>query len=124
MPCSKIINRNYSVLGENLDISAIPEPPKNRIAYVDGYGNMKLTTSSSDMELDYSSHVNIKIGKAVLQGKYVEGMFGIKEGEISVAPGSSGPKDDRFIEISVRLGNAWEKFGCPKLEEKIEISRL
>ena len=84
---------------------------------------MKLSTRSSDMALGYGSQVNMKIGETVLQGKYVEGMFGVKEGEISVAPGSSGSKDNRFIEISVRLGNAWKTFGCPRIEEKVEITK-
>ena len=118
-PLSKVIHKDYSVLGEKLDTAELPEPPRDRLAYVDGYGNMKLSARSSDISIGAGDEIEIKAGGVSLRGRYVEGMFGVKEGDISVAPGSSGPEDNRFIEISVRLGNAWKRFGAPKIEEKI-----
>ncbi len=122
-PLSKIIRGDYSVLGDELDPSKIPDPPRDRIAYVDGYGNIKLTTRRSDLKLKHGGMVRVDIGNKSLVGYYTEGMFGIKEGELSVAPGSSGPTDNRFMEVSIRLGNAWKEFGSPKIEEKVAITK-
>ena len=123
-PLSKVINKDYSVLGEKLDAGELPEPPRDRLAYVDGYGNMKLSTRISDLSIKAGSKIKIEIGGVSLHGKYAEGMFSVKEGEVSVAPGSSGPEEERFIEISVRLGNAWKKFGCPKIEDRVTFTPI
>ncbi len=123
-PLSKVIHKDYSVLGEKLDAAELPEPPRDRLAYVDGYGNMKLSTRSSDLTIGTGNDIEIEAGGVSLQGRYAEGMFSVKEGDISVAPGSSGPEGDRFIEISVRLGNAWKRFGCPKIEERVTFTQI
>ncbi len=122
-PLASIIKKDYSVLGAPIDISSIPEPPKNRIAYIDGYGNMKLTTRPSDLGLIQGERVRIEVGKRILHGVYAEGMFNIHEGELSLAPGSSGTAGNRFLEISIRLGNAWKAFGEPEIEEEVSVSK-
>lgn len=123
-PLAKVINGDYSVLGEKLSVDKISEPPRDRIAYVDGYGNIKLTTRSSDLKLKHGDKVRVDIGKRTLFGFYVEGMFSRKEGELAVAPGSSGAEGDRFLEVSIRLGNAWKAFDGPRMEEKVSIKKV
>ncbi len=120
-PLTRIINKDYSVLGSRIGMESIPDPPRDRIAYVDGYGNIKLTARESDMRLEHGVQVKVEINGRSLAGVYVDGMFSIKEGDLSVAPGSSGPRDDRFLEISIRLGNAWRAFGEPAVESKVFI---
>ncbi len=122
-PFTSIMNGDYSVLGNELDAGRIPEPPRDRIAYVDGYGNIKLTTRASDLGLKQGEKIEVEVGHNMLFGTYTEGMFGIKEGELSVSPGSSGPSEDRFLQVSIRLGNAWEKLGKPAVEERITIKK-
>lgn len=122
-PLSRIIRGDYSCLGERIETDRIPGPPRDRIAYVDGYGNIKLTTRVSDLKLKEGAKVSVETAKKELFGLYAGGMFSIKEGDLSVAPGSSGPAEDRFLEVSIRLGNAWKALGCPKVEEKISIKR-
>lgn len=122
-PLSRIISKDYSVLGREIDTAGIPEPPRDRIGYIDGYGNIKLTTRASDIRLRHGERVRVDIGRKSLFGVYVEGMFSIKEGELSVAPGSSGPLGNRFLEVSIRLGNAWKAFGEPGVESKVSIKR-
>ena len=85
---------------------------------------MKLSTRISDLSIKAGSKIKIEIGGVSLHGRYAEGMFSVKEGEVSVAPGSSGPEEERFIEISVRLGNAWKKFGCPKIEDRVTFTPI
>jgi S-adenosylmethionine hydrolase len=123
-PLARIMNKDYSVLGEELEIGKISDPPIGRIAYVDGYGNIKLTTRVSDLRLTHGEKVRVEIGSKALFGFYVDGMFSIKEGDLSVAPGSSGPAENRFIEVSIRLGNAGKAFGSPRVEEKVSIKKV
>lgn len=123
-PFSRIIKGDYSVLGKTLNPDIIPEPPKDKIAYVDGYGNIKLTTHTSQAKLKHGDRVRVEINKKILYGVYTDGMFNILEGQLSVSPGSSGPEKDRFLQISIRLGNAWENFGKPRVEENVLISRV
>ncbi len=120
-PLSRIIKGDYSCLGEEIAIERIPEPPRDRIAYIDGYGNIKITTRVSDLEARQGEKVGVVIAGRELLGTYTGGMFSVKEGELSVAPGSSGTADNRFIEISIRLGNASKAFGYPNAEEKVLI---
>jgi len=122
-PLSMIIKGDYSCLGERIDIERIPDPPRNRIAYVDGYGNIKLTTRVSDMKVREGERVAVEIKDKEMFGVYAVGMFSIKEGDLSVAPGSSGPLEDRFLEVSIRLGNAWKAFGCPRVEEEVSVRK-
>lgn len=123
-PLSKIIHKDYSVLGDKLDIRSIPDPPRDRIAYVDGYGNIKLTTRVSDVDFRHGERIRVDAGKKSLYGVYTEGMFSIKEGDLSVSPGSSGPIEDRFLQVSIRLGNAWERLGRPPVETKLSLRRI
>lgn len=123
-PLGMIVNGDYSCLGKKLSPDDIPDPPRDRIAYVDGYGNIKLTAHVSDIKLKTGEKVRVEVAGKSLFGTYAQGMFSIKEGELSVAPGSSGPSSDRFLEISIRLGNAWDKLGRPKVEEKVLIERI
>ncbi len=122
-PFSRIVKKDYSVLDDRIEIEQIPEPPRDRIAYIDGYGNIKLTARESDIRLEHGERVRVEIGMKSLFGVYVDGMFSIREGELSVAPGSSGPAEDRFLEISVRLGNAWKSFGEPLVESGVLIRK-
>lgn len=119
-----IVNGDYSILGKKLDKKKIPKPERDVIAYIDGYGNLKLTTRLSEMQFKYGDKVSIEISGKTLSGAYAEDMFGVKEGELVISQGSSGPLKDRFMQVSIRLGNAWERFGRPKVEEKISVRRI
>jgi len=109
---------------KELKIDSIPQLKKGyRIAHVDGFGNVKLTVRKSQCEFRIGDTVTVSVEHRSLRMRYAEGIFSINEGELSLAPGSSGPKDDRFLEISKRAGNAWEELGRPRVESELSVSK-
>ncbi len=91
-------------------IEIIPDPPKNRIAYIDGYGNLKLTTLCSDVNFRVGDPVRIQIEEVTKEVIFSDGIFSINNGNLVLAPGSSGYDDDPFLEISLRGGHAALEF--------------
>ncbi len=119
-----IVNGDYSCVRERIDINKIPEPQEGRIAYVDGYGNIKTTTRLSSFgEVAPGSSLSIGIGGKRRDVFFSDGMFGVREGVLCLAPGSSGPRNDPFLEISIRGGSAAAAFEAVKTGESILIER-
>jgi len=118
---SQMIAGDNGFKGEDGDISSIRDIPENRIASIDGYGNIKTTVRLSQM-------ATYKPGEKLLvylngerrQVTFSDGVFNIHEGETAFAPGSSG-YDDRFLEIFVRGGSAFKLFAKPRVEQEFEI---
>ena len=111
-------------LGEKIDPTAIPEVPGNRVAYVDGYGNLKTTVEHGSLN---GTTVRVRIGTEELTAAASDGSFGVEEGELAFAPGSSGwTKGDgeevRWMELFLRGGDAWEAFGRPEVGARVEIT--
>ncbi len=102
-------------------ISSIPDIHDNTILYIDGYGNIKTSLPASILNeqraikiiINETAH-NIYVSK--------DGIFGTEDGNMVVAKGSSGwlsVENTRFLEISLRGGNACEAFNYPKPGDKI-----
>ena len=113
-------------LGEEMDPAAIPDVPEDRVAYVDGYGNLKTTVEHAGPEIEPGTIVRVSIGTEELSATASDGSFGVEEGELAFAPGSSGwPKrggeEVRWMELFLRGGNAWEAFGRPEVGARVEI---
>lgn len=117
---AELIKGNKKVLGEKLDISTIPDVPKNRIASIDGYGNIKTSIRLSELKFKPGQKLLIKLNNRRHQVTFSDGVFNIMEGETAFAPGSSG-YEDRLMEIFVRGGSAYEHFGRPFVEDTFEI---
>ena len=111
-------------LGEGVDLTAVPGVPENRLAYVDGYGNLKTTIESGAHGIETGAAVWVRIGDEELTATASDGSFGVEEGELAFAPGSSGWRNGRgeetvWMELFLRGGSAWEEFGCPPLGSEI-----
>ncbi len=119
---AQMIKGEYDFLGEELDIGIIPGIPKNKIASIDGYGNIKTTVRLSEVKNKPGQKLLIQLNGRSNQATFSDGVFNIAEGETAFAPGSSG-YDDRFMEIFVRGGSAYEQFGRPRVEQEFEISK-
>lgn len=99
--------------GGPLPASAVPAVPAGRVAYVDGFGNVK-TTLRWGMALAerVGEAVEVEVGGVCRAARVVAGSFGVAEGELAVAPGSSGyPRSCgasavRWVELFLRGGNA------------------
>ena len=118
----RIVEGDYSILGKELDMDSIPEPAGGRIGHRDKYGNIKLTTKESEAgELKPGDTVSIAINGRKNDATFTAGIFSVNHGHLCLAPGSSGPTGDRYLEISRRGGNAWKDFGKPRMEAEVKI---
>lgn len=85
----------------------IPEVPGYHIGHIDSYGNLKTTIRKSDFKgrYEYGDLVKIRLNKIEKKALYVQGLFNGEIGELVIYPGSSGPINDPYLEIS-----SWEQF--------------
>jgi hypothetical protein len=118
-----IAQGDLSLLGDSLLADQIPDVPLDRIAWVDGYGNIKTTIPFHTTDLQPEAKVVIRIGDVVSDAIYSDGSFKVPEGTLAFAPGSSGwstPEGTlRWMELFLRGGNAWERFGKPRLNQRV-----
>lgn len=123
---AQVAQGRLHLVGEKIPRSRIPEVPKNRIAYVDGYGNLKTTLAQGAVSFARGAPLVIRIGGATQKAIAANGSFEIPIGELALAPGSSGWREAegrtvRWMELFLRGGNAWEAFGRPPVGTPIEI---
>ena len=109
-------NGDQKFIDAPLEVESIPEVPINRIAWVDGYGNIKTSTRQSQ--------VNFKRGQPlqIALNYFNDGTFNVREGELAFAPGSSGAAD-KFMEIFLRGFSAHKEFGKPKVEAEFTVTK-
>jgi S-adenosylmethionine hydrolase len=113
-------------LAEEIERARIPDVPSNRIAYIDGYGNLKTTIKANTERARFGSRVRVRIGAHEREAIESDGSFAVEHGQMAFAPGSSGWKDKldqetRWMELFLRGGNASEAFKHPHVGARIEI---
>ncbi len=106
--------------------SQIPDAPTDRVAWIDGYGNIKTTIPAHTFNLNPEAKVVLRVGDVVSDAVYSDGSFKVPEGTLAFAPGSSGwsaAKGDevRWMELFLRGGNAWERFGRPRVNQVVTL---
>lgn len=120
-----IASGDFSLLGEELSVEEIPDPPNDRIAWIDGYGNIKTTIPDYSVNLEPQTKCIIRIGGVVSDAIYSDGSFQVPEGTLAFAPGSAGwvsadgKERVRWMELFLRGGSAWERFGKPRVNEVV-----
>jgi hypothetical protein len=111
-------------LSEEIDPASIPDVPANRIAYIDGYGNLK-TTIPYRKDMSFGSQMTVRINGRQRVAQVSDGTFAVEHGQLTFAPGSSGWKtkdgDIRWMELFLRGGNAWEAFQRPAIGSEIFV---
>ncbi|MBC7879697.1 MAG: SAM-dependent chlorinase/fluorinase [Anaerolineae bacterium] len=125
---SEIAQQKLELLGDALDRQSLPPIPDNQLAWVDGFGNLKTTIVHSSIDLEVGSKLVVRVGDVVSDAVYTDGSFKVAEGTLAFAPGSSGwNRTDgttiRFMELFLRGGSAWTRFGQPRLEQVVSILR-
>ncbi|MDX2244025.1 MAG: hypothetical protein NW224_25390 [Leptolyngbyaceae cyanobacterium bins.302] len=124
-PAAAAIARgDFSLVGDAIDPNQIPDPPGDRVAWIDGYGNIKTTIPAHTVKLEPQSKIVIRIGDVVSDAIYSDGSFKVAEGTLAFSPGSSGwdgtdGQPIRWMELFLRGGNAWERFGRPKVNQTV-----
>lgn len=97
-------NREDELFLEEAHLNLIPYLEKNKyyIGHIDNYGNIKTTITHEELKgrYEYDDNVEINIGGVKKIARYVPGLFKGEVGELIIYPGSSGNKNNPFIEIS------------------------
>jgi hypothetical protein len=120
---AKCLTSVYDFLGDKLDVSIIPDPPSQVVAYVDSFGNIKTSIRKGDKclaNLKEGDRVRIVVGDKIRYATVTNGSFSVPEGDLAFAPGSSG-YDKPFWELFKRGGSAWLEFGKPASCTHVEI---
>ncbi|HEX7005215.1 MAG TPA: hypothetical protein VF168_13605 [Trueperaceae bacterium] len=120
----RIVAGDRTLLGDPVPDAAVPPVPRDSIAYVDGYGNLKTTLGHAGLQPGET--VPVRIGEVERTALVAGGGFDVPDGELAFAPGSSGwPLPDgssvRFRELFLRGGNAWAAFGRPPVGSRIAL---
>jgi hypothetical protein len=105
----------------------IPDVPEARIAYIDGYGNLKTTIRQGAIRDGSGSKILVRIEETEREAIVSDGSFAVEPEQLAFAPGSSGWKnkageETRWVELFLRGGNAWESFNRPSVGAHIEIN--
>jgi len=115
---------------EEVETNIIPELDKFYIGHIDNFGNIKTTIVQEDFKgkYEYGDVVGLKINQTVKKAKFVPNLFGGIPGELVVYPGSSGKKDNRFLEISIwrhftetKPTTGINEFNFPRIGSVIEL---
>jgi len=88
---------------EETERNIIPVLVGRYVAHIDNHGNIKTTIKHADLKgkYEYGEMVEIVINKICKKAKFVSNLFGGTSGELVIYPGSSGSKDNPYLEISV-----------------------
>ncbi len=114
-------------LAQTIDRQSIPVVPDQRIAYIDGYGNLKTTIKRGERKEATGTSIRVRIGDVEQKATVSDGSFAVKTGELAFAPGSSGWTNQQreeicWMELFLRRGSAWEVFKRPSIGASIMIS--
>jgi len=119
-----LVNKQYQqFIGAKVSVKSIPAIPKNKIIYIDGYGNIKTSIRQSQIKFKSGQKIRIEINGNVRTASCATGNFSVKMGDLAFAPGSSGGKDP-FMEVFLRSGDASKLFLNPSVETDIILSPL
>lgn len=124
---SQAINEvGYSSLSEikyvGANVTNIPDMPSDKILYSDYFGNLKINNVLTEEQKDAPKlHVRIQGTGVNVNNGNGNGIFSVPDGEFVIAQGSSGWNTNRFLEISLRGGNAAKHFGNPLPGTKVNI---
>lgn len=115
---------DQSFLIEKLDPrEVIPTAPSTAIGYIDSFGNLKTTIRDGDAsikELKPGQRVIAEINGVEMAVTVAAGSFNVQEGDIALAPGSSG-HSRKYWEIFQRGGSAWHTYKKPRPGAPIAI---
>ena len=115
---------------EEIGTEVIPQLDRFYIGHIDNFGNIKTTIIEEDLKgkCEYGEFIELKINGLVKKVKYVSNLFGDVPGELVIYPGSSGKKDNRFLEISIwrhftedKPTTGVDEFNFPKIGSVIEL---
>jgi S-adenosylmethionine hydrolase len=119
------VAKGYSeAFAETMPKEHVSRIPEERVAYVDGFGNIKTTFRAGEYKVGSSLQVTLNniTQKAVIS----DGSFSVPQGALTFSPGSSGwttPTGQvRWMELFLRGGSAAQIFALPANAETITLT--
>ena len=114
---------------EEIALEQIPELSSFYIGHIDNFGNIKTTIPNSflSQKITHGQEITIEIAGIKKKASFEKHIFAKPPGALVIAPGSSGYKNDPYLEIVVRektpKGSAAALFKnpAPGTEVKIEL---
>lgn len=93
---------------EEVDSGAIPNLKGKYVAHIDSYGNIKTTMTDEVLKgkTEVGEEVEITINGVTRKVIYASNLFGAGVGKLVIYPGSSGNKNNPYLEITT-----WTHFG-------------
>lgn len=113
--------RDKDRLGDRHDPADIPDPPRQTIAHIDGYGNIKTTLRESAIDLEPGTKIEVTIGETTRTATYTTAAFEVPDGSMAFAPGSAGGLDP-FMELFLRGSSAAKRFNNPAVGDRLQYS--
>jgi len=102
--CSHLMDELIDELNlEETSIGLIPTIKGFYIGHIDNFGNIKTTITKENLKgrYEFGDELLVKINKVQKKVKYVASLFGGRVGQPVIYPGSSGERDNPYLEISV-----------------------
>ena len=112
----RLVAGDRGAVAEPVAADLVPDVPRGVIAYTDGYGNLK--TTLDEPPAPSGERVLVRVGDSSATAIVSDGSFAVAEGELALAPGSSGwplrgGAQRRFLELFLRGGSASARLGHP-----------
>jgi S-adenosylmethionine hydrolase len=109
---------------ETMPLEHIPDVPKGRVAYIDGFGNIKTTFRAGEYKA--GSRLRVNLNNVTHTAVVSDGSFSVPQGTLTFSPGSSGwmtPDGHvRWMELFLRGGSASGMFRHPTNAETVTLA--
>ena len=122
---ARIARGDQSLMGEPAQVPVVPE---GRVAYVDGFGNLKTTWRWGALPagLTPGAPLRVEVAGRTLDAHLTDGVFAVPEGSLAVAPGSSGYPlaaggAVRWTEVFLRGASAAAAFGGVRVGDTVRL---
>lgn len=102
--CARFIEEEEDELDlEEINIDVILSLQGYYVAHIDNFGNIKTTMKKSELKgkVEWGEKLKVKINKVTRELIFAKGLFKYQPNQLIIYPGSSGPVDDPYLEISV-----------------------
>ncbi len=102
--CAHLMDGLEDELGlEEASLNSIPELKGHYVGHIDSFGNIKTTITHEELKgkYEFGESIKIIINNVEKRAVFTTNLFGAQRGVLIIYPGSSGKKDNPYLEISV-----------------------
>jgi S-adenosylmethionine hydrolase len=119
-----VANGSPEAFAEGMPRDHIPDIPVNRVAYIDGFGNIKTTVPAGTYKA--GQPLQVTLNNQTHTALVSDGSFAVPQGTLTFSSGSSGWQTSsgsvRWTELFLRGGSAAQMFDFPRNAETIVLT--